>query len=171
MSKEQIITVEYLDILSKLIYSDKMFASLDVIDNEIDFKKVSLIIQMPFTLNKVIVKKINNKNKVFTTENIKKGDVITIFSPDAIEYRRPNSENYEYDFGPRTTEKFEKKLKNNLKEEILLLDIYKFKINDEYSIIGDPENISNSTYLGHICNTISIKEEKKCKRIFKKNKF
>jgi hypothetical protein len=119
------------------------------------------------SLNNVCVKKSKiHGNGVFATRNLKKNDVITFYPSHCIKTyslnNRKETQWAEVGFSDYASTEF----KNLMKKNNIMYEDYKQNISDKISIIGDPNDISDPNYLGHIINDGAKSSSPKDKEIY-----
>jgi hypothetical protein len=123
---------------------------------QIKLKKEELLtLKLGLNINKVHIKKSKiHGNGLFSSVNIKKGEIITLYPCDVLAYYpdkdREKDHYVSYIYSEILNENNE--LKNKFKQNRQYYKGYQLSVNDEYSIIGLPEYDNDPTYMGHICN-------------------
>ena len=136
---------------------------LETEPNEIkkeSIKQKCLQMRIPsLSLNKVEIKasKIHGKG-VFAKQNIKKGEIITMYPGDILRYYPNKDKDKCVKGGSKCGIMVSNFIPDKMYREIIQnpqdsnLCKYMFDVNDYYNIIGHPDLISDSAYLGHMCN-------------------
>jgi hypothetical protein len=129
----------------------------DVKDSyQIKLKKEELLtLKLGLNMNKVYINQSKiHGNGLFSSVNIKKGEIITLYPCDVLVYYpdkdREKDQYVSYIYSEILNENNE--LKNKFEQNRKYYKGYQLSLNDEYSIIGLPEYNNDPTYMGHICN-------------------
>ena len=141
--------------------------STDYYDSELK-KEELLKLKLGLEIDKVYIKpsKIHG-NGLYAKQNIKKGDIITLYPCDVLAYYpTENRDMVGYMFSEELKDNQEIKIKFN--ENRKFYKDYQYAINNTYSIIGMPEINTNTTYLGHICNDGAQGHSEKDKEIYER---
>jgi uncharacterized protein Veg len=123
---------------------------------QIKLKKEELLtLKLGLNINKVHIKQSKiHGNGLFSSVNIKKGDIITLYPCDILAYYpdkdREKDHYVSYIYSEILNENNE--LKTKFEQNRKYYKGYQLSVNDEYSIIGLPEYDNDPTYMGHICN-------------------
>jgi uncharacterized protein Veg len=123
---------------------------------QIKLKKEELLtLKLGLNINKVHIKQSKiHGNGLFSSVNIKKGEIITLYPCDVLVYYpdkdREKDHYVSYIYSEILNENNE--LKNKFEQNRQYYKGYQLSVNDEYSIIGLPEYNNDPTYMGHICN-------------------
>jgi hypothetical protein len=122
--------------------------------------------KLPITINKSLVKQSKiHGNGLFAKVNIKKGDIITFYPCDILQYYPDKNRSKDgHKVGLICSDDLATKYKSNMNH----YKCYAYDINDSYSIIGFPEINDNPSYLGHICNDGARSHNEKDKEIYMK---
>jgi SET domain-containing protein len=127
-----------------------------------------LKLKLGLEIDKVYIKpsKIHG-NGLYAKQNIKKGDIITLYPCDVLAYYpEETKKSVGYMFSEELKDNEEIKIKFN--ENRKFYKDYQYAINNTYSIIGMPEINTNTTYLGHICNDGAQGHSEKDKEIYER---
>ena len=109
-----------------------------------------LTIILPFKLDKVELKKRKNQTfGVFTKQKILKGELITFYPGDILEYSPDEKENHIVSY---TSERFYNQYKGTKPDITVINDNNIYNINDKYLIIGCSYFNNDPNYLGHFIN-------------------
>jgi SET domain-containing protein len=118
----------------------------------IDHLKLDMLTKrLPFELDNVVIKSSNIHGRgLFANKNINKGDLITFYPADIVEYY-PNKDGHKdgHIAALFPSVEYAKKY-GNQKEKFL--NAYGFMINSEYSIYGHPSFDNDKNYMGHFIN-------------------
>ena len=123
---------------------------------QIKLKKEELLtLKLGLNINKVHIKQSKiHGNGLFSSVNIKKGEIITLYPCDVLAYYpdkdREKDHYVSYIYSEILNENNE--LKTKFEQNRKYYKGYQLSVNDEYSIIGLPEYDNDPTYMGHICN-------------------
>lgn len=123
---------------------------------QIKLKKEELLtLKLGLNINKVHIKQSKiHGNGLFSSVNIKKGEIITLYPCDILAYYpdkdREKDHYVSYIYSEILNENNE--LKTKFEQNRKYYKGYQLSVNDEYSIIGLPEYDNDPTYMGHICN-------------------
>jgi hypothetical protein len=148
-----------LDMVERML---QLILPKEVLENyDVESSNFCYHLSLRFTLN---LKKCEIKNSnihdrgVFSTKNIKKGELITMYPGDIImpypDGRGKKGEQVRY--GIVNSQSLPKKLhiSNNTDPNLKHLLYYAFDLSDNLSIIGHPKMIQDTSYLGHMINDI-----------------
>jgi SET domain-containing protein len=118
----------------------------------IDHLKMNMLTnRIPFELDNVLLKSSNTHGRgLFANKNINKGDLITFYPCDILEYY-PNNDRYKdgHITGLFPSIEYAKKY-GNQKENFL--NYYCFEIDLKYAIFGHPSFDTDKNYMGHFIN-------------------
>jgi len=123
---------------------------------QIKLKKEELLtLKLGLNINKVHINQSKiHGNGLFSSINIKKGEIITLYPCDVLAYypdkNREKDHYVSYIYSEILNENNE--LKHKFEENRKYYKGYQLSVNDDYSIIGLPEYNNDPTYMGHICN-------------------
>lgn len=160
MSAGEVTVENLISLASTLLKScreDKIINfTADVLVTEIEDKKLrTLTTRLPgIPLNKVCIgqSKISGRG-LFAKGNISVGDVITLYPGDLLLYYfEQNSEQRGLKYGIIPSDHLTSFDESNIVKDMEKNNLYKFDINDRFSIVGHPDLIDDPAYLGHICN-------------------
>jgi len=136
---------------------DKMIKFAEgVLITEVENNKLkTLTTRLPdIPLNKVCIgqSKISGRG-LFATEQISKGTIITLYPGDLLLYYfEPNDIQRGKKYGVIPSDHLTSFDEDNIVKDMEKNNLYKFDINDRFSIVGHPDLIDDPAYLGHICN-------------------
>lgn len=139
---------------------------------QIKLKKEELLtLKLGLNMNKVHIKESKiHGNGLFSSVNIKKGEIITLYPCDVLVYypdkNREKDHYVSYIYSEILNENNE--LKNKFEQNRQYYKGYQLSLNDEYSIIGLPEYDNDPTYMGHICNDGARGHRPEDKKIYDK---
>lgn len=123
-------------------------------------KQKLLQLRLPsLPLNKVEIRssRIHGKG-VFAKENIRKGEIITMYPGDILRYYFNKDKGSPPKGGSKCGIMVSSSVSDEMYREIMNnpldgnLAKYMFDVNDCYNIIGHPDLISDPAYFGHMCN-------------------
>jgi SET domain-containing protein len=123
---------------------------------QIKLKKEELLtLKLGLNINKVHIKQSKiHGNGLFSSVNIKKGEIITLYPCDVLAYYPDKDRTKDYYVSYIYSELLNENvnLKNKFDQNRKYYKNYQLSVNDDYSIIGLPEYDNDPTYMGHICN-------------------
>jgi len=124
-----------------------------VMINESKSKMLSLL--APPIFDKVELKASTTHGRgVFAKQDIKEGEIITLYPPDIIVQYPLGRSNTKSMVTTRVSNRMPESMDTEEKavKEYLEQWQYKFEIDKNYSIVGHPDHTDNPTYLGHMIN-------------------
>lgn len=139
---EKMLIEEYMTNQNTVKVEDNEGNLFDMDQTKVDF--LSEIFDTNFDKTEVRMSS-KNGNGLFAKEFIPKGEVVTFFPGDFVRFHPDDSE-----YGAVFPS--ERQSKNSSHEEINKLVSYGHKINEDYSIFGNPKFSNDPSYLGHFIN-------------------